>query len=157
MCSKDKYGIRDAYKDYKTISDEPVSVELYVQITSEFFKFLMNKMLSGLTVKLPSKLGEILIMGNKTKMRLDESGEIKGFPPDWKETKKLWERCPECKEKKQLVYHLNEATAGVRYKMYWAKKSATVENKSLYSLQFTRENTRTTSNLIKNGKEYFVK
>ncbi len=103
---KEKYGIRDAYGDYRFKVDNPVSLDMYIEIASGFFKFLVQSMLDGLHVKLPSKMGDIFVVGKKTKMKIGEDGEIKGFAPDWKETKKLWERCEECRLRKQFVYHL---------------------------------------------------
>jgi len=153
---REKYGIRDAYGDYRFKVDNPVSLDMYIEIASGFFKFLVQSMLDGLHVKLPSKMGDIFVVGKKTKMKIGEDGEIKGFAPDWKETKKLWERCEECRLRKQFVYHLNEATNGVRYRLHWSKKVAMAENKSLYSLQFTRSNRRTASANIQGGKEYIV-
>ena len=76
--------------------------------------------------------------------------------PDWAETKKLWEEDAEAKANKQLVYHFNENTNGVRYKFSWIKSRVLVSNKTFYNLIMTRQNKRDLSQEIKNGKEYLI-
>ena len=86
-----------------------------------------------------------------------EDGEIKGLAPDWVKTKQLWDSDTEAKENKQLVYHFNEETNGIRYKFSWSKNRVLVSNKTLYNLRMTRSNKRELSKLVREGKEYLIK
>lgn len=149
-------NIRSSYKNYKEISDDSVAVKEYAKVVNDFNKFIMANVFAGETVKLPARMGTISIKGKKTKIKFDEDGRLKGFAPDYQATKELWAKCPECEENKQLVFHLNEHTNGVRYKFFWSKDRMAVENKTFYTLVFTRTNKRFLSNLIQQGTEFYV-
>ena len=149
-------NIRDSYKNYKEKSSEPILINDFAKVVNDFNKFLISKVFEGYEVKLPARMGTISIKGKKTKIKFDEQGRLTGQAPDYKSTKDLWEKCPECKERKQLVFHLNEHTNGIRYKFFWSKERMLVENKTFYSIILTRTNKRFLSNLIKKGKEFYV-
>ena len=102
------------------------------------------------------QLGKLSIYGKKVKVKV-EDGQIKGLAPDWVKTKELWESDKEAKKNKQLVYHFNEETNGIRYKFSWSKNRVLVSNKTLYNLRMTRTNKRELSKLVKEGKEYLIK
>ncbi len=149
-------NIRDSYKLYSKEVDEAVDMKTYISIANGFMKFLMRKLFNKGLILIPERLGTLQIVGKKVKISLD-NGEIKGLAPDWKETKLLWERDAEAKQNKQLVYHFNEETNGIRYRFFWSKARVLVANKSLYNLKMTRTNKRILSALIKQGKEYLIK
>lgn len=153
---KKYYNIRDSYKIYKHLSNAPMDLQKYVKIANLFMKFLSTKLLETGLIGLPERLGNIHVTGKKVVARI-ENGEIKGLAPDWVKTKQLWEQDLEAKERKQLVYHFNEETNGIRYKFFWSKSRVLVSNKTLYNLRLTRNNKRTLSNLVRNGKEYLIK
>jgi hypothetical protein len=138
------------------MSDNPINITQYVQIINQFMKFLINKLFEKGQVTLPEKLGTLQIIGKKVKVKI-EDGQIKGLAPDWVKTKELWESDEEAKNNKQLVYHFNEQTNGIRYRFFWSKNRVLVSNKTLYNIKMTRTNKRTLSQLVKNGKEYIIK
>ncbi len=150
------YNSRDSYVIYKNLSDNPINIAQYVQIVNQFMKFLINRLFEKGQISLPEKLGNLQIVGKKVKVKI-EDGQIKGLAPDWVKTKELWENDPEAKQNKQLVYHFNEQTNGVRYRFFWSKNRVLVSNKTLYNIKMTRTNKRTLSQLVKNGKEYLIK
>ena len=150
------YNSRDSYIVYKNLSDNPINISQYVQIVNQFMKFLINRLFEKGQVSLPEKLGNLQIVGKKVKVKI-EDGQIKGLAPDWVKTKELWEKDAEAKKNKQLVYHFNEQTNGVRYRFFWSKNRVLVSNKTLYSLRMTRTNKRKLSRLVKEGKEYLIK
>lgn len=156
MAKKNHYNINDSYVVYKNISNDPVDKSIYLQITNQFMKFLSSKLLSQGEINIPERLGKLSIYGKKVKVKV-EDGQIKGLAPDWVKTKELWESDKEAKNKKQLVYHFNEETNGIRYKYVWSKNRVLVSNKTLYNLRMTRTNKRALSNLVKEGKEYLIK
>lgn len=152
---KRHYNIRDSYIIYKHSSDNPLDIKMFVSVANSFMKFLSKKLLSTGIVGIPERLGNLNIIGKKVKVRI-EDGEIKGLAPDWVKTKELWANDEEAKTKKQLVYHFNEQTNGIRYKFFWSKNRVLVSNKTLYNLKLTRTNKRELSQLVKNGKEYII-
>ena len=155
MAKKNHYNINDSYVVYKNISNDPVDKSIYLQITNQFMKFLSSKLLSQGEINIPERLGKLSIYGKKVKVKV-EDGQIKGLAPDWVKTKELWESDKEAKNKKQLVYHFNEETNGIRYKYVWSKNRVLVSNKTLYNLRMTRTNKRELSKLVKEGKEYLI-
>lgn len=155
MAKKNHYNINDSYVVYKNISNDPVDKSIYLQITNQFMKFLSSKLLSQGEINIPERLGKLSIYGKKVKVKV-EDGQIKGLAPDWVKTKELWESDKEAKNKKQLVYHFNEETNGIRYKFAWSKNRVLVSNKTLYNLRMTRSNKRELSKLVREGKEYLI-
>lgn len=149
------YSTPDSYNIYKALSNSPVTKPLFLKIANHFMQFLVDKLFKIGEITLPERLGKITITGKKTKIKI-EDGVIKGLAPDWVETKKLWEEDEEAKATKQLVYHFNENTNGVRYKFSWIKSRVLVSNKTFYNLIMTRKNKRDLSQEIKNGKEYLI-
>lgn len=153
---KNYYNTRDSYKEYEKNSNNPVHVSMYLDIINGFMKFLIQELFKTGEINFPERLGKLQIIGKKVKVTI-EDGKIKGLAPDWANTKKLWEEDSEAKKNKQLVYHFNEHTDNVRYKFFWSKARALVTNKTLYNIRMTRNNKRTLSNLVKQGKEYLIK
>ena len=150
------FNTRDSYVVYKNMSANPINIIQYVQITNNFMKFLITKLLITGEINIPERLGKLSIFGKKVNVRI-EDGEIKGLAPDWVKTKELWDSDPIAKQNKQLVYHFNEETNGIRYKFSWSKNRVLVSNKTLYNLRMTRSNKRELSKLVREGKEYLVK
>ena len=149
------FNTRDSYVVYKNMSANPINISQYVQIINHFMKFLITKLLITGEINIPERLGKLSIFGKKVNVRI-EDGEIKGLAPDWVKTKQLWDSDTEAKENKQLVYHFNEETNGIRYKFFWSKNRVLVSNKTLYNLRMTRSNKRELSRLVKNNKEYLI-
>lgn len=149
------YNTRDSYVVYKNMSVNPINISQYVQIINHFMKFLSSKLLSTGEIIIPERLGKLSIFGKKVNIRI-ENDEIKGLAPDWVKTKELWDSDPIAKQNKQLVYHFNEETNGIRYKFAWSKNRVLVSNKTLYNLRMTRSNKRELSKLIREGKEYLI-
>ena len=154
--TKDFYNIRDSYVVYKHTSENPVETKQYVEIAKKFMKFLFSELLVKGEINIPERLGKLSIYGKKVRVTIEDN-QIKGLAPDWVKTKELWALDPEAKERKQLVYHFNEETNGIRYKFFWSKNRDVVTNKTLYNLRMTRTNKRTLSNLVREGKEYLIK
>lgn len=150
-----KENIRNSYKTYKESTENPVDFATYLNIAYLYVSFLMEKVLKGYEVTLPSNMGTLEIRGTKEKITIDENGEIKGLSPNWKKTFELWNSNPEAKEKKKLVYNTNEHSSNIRYRFVWRKSGSYTTNKTLYSLKISRANKRLLGELIKNGKEYY--
>jgi hypothetical protein len=148
-----KRSIATSYKDC-TVS---ISYTDYAKIVKGFMKFIMMKVFDGDTVELPARMGDLSIKGKKVTPRFDENGNIVNLAPDWVKTKQLWERDEESRINKTLVYHFNEHTGGVRYKICWNKGMSGAVNKLLYIFKPSRENKRKTWKSVTAGKEFYVK
>jgi hypothetical protein len=156
MIKTDK-NIRSSHKFYKQNVEKVHDVKTYISIINGLNKFIMQNVLEGYEVVLPARMGIMSIIGTKQKISFDKNGNPI-LPPDWVKTKELWDRNPEAKERKQLVYHTNEHTGGIRYKLFWSKEKMLVENKGLYNFRLTRENKRAINHKVTvEKKEYFVK
>jgi DNA polymerase elongation subunit (family B) len=151
-------NILASYKQYRESGGGlEVNRKDFCKIVNEFNKHIMNLVFEGDEVKLPEKMGTLSVRGKKVIPRYNEElGRIDNEAVDYGETNKLWAKCPECKEKKQVVYHLNEHTDNIRYKFFWSKDRMIVENKLFYTMIFTRTNKRHLSQLIQNGGDYYV-
>jgi len=152
----EKRNLRNSYEEYK-LTDEAVDLKTYLTITADYNKFLIEKVLEGHIVTLPSRLGTLCITGRRQNLKIDEEGNITGLAPDWVKTKELWKRDPEAAAQKKRIFHLNRETDNYRYKFLWSKVKVIVENKTLYALRMTRANKRAVHNKIKNGVQYITK
>lgn len=148
-----KVSLSDSFKYSKL----KMSYNEYAEINKGFMKFIMNKVLEGEQIELPVRMGILMVVGRKVTPKIDENGNIGNLAPDWVKTKKLWDSNPQAKEAKTLVYHMNEHTNGVRYKIIWDKSMSGAMNKILYIFKPSRENKRKTWKSILAGKEFYVK
>lgn len=149
---KTERNLRDSYKAYKASTDNPVDIKTYLMITGNYHKFLLDKVVDGEEITLPARMGTLSVVGTEQEVRFGDDGKPI-LPPDWVKTRELWEKSPEAKAQKKLVY----LTSDIRYKFLWSKKRVLVTNKMLYSLRLTRTNKRAVSSAIKQGKEYHTK
>lgn len=113
---------------------------------------IQEEVLSGGEVKLPGRMGTLSIRGKKTPFFPDGAHRYRNI--NWKETNKLWEECPECKENKQFVFYLNEHSDRVYYKWFWSKHKMYVSNRHLYRFVPAHTLKKRLSSLIFAGKEY---
>ena len=146
-------NIRTSYKKKKKDCQNTVNINTYIDISTRYIKFLMDKVVDGYEVTLPSRLGTLRVYGIKQEIKFVD-GKIKGLSPNWQKTLALWKVNPEAKDKKQIVYNTNEHSGGMRYKFIWSKNRVLVLNKYLYSLRMTRENKRKIYKAVMAGKEY---
>ena len=147
-------NLRDSYKLYKQSAVDPVDIKTYLLLAADYNKFLIDKVLTGKEVTLPSRMGTLSITGKKQEIKFDEDGKVTGLAPDWVKTKELWANNPQAKKEKKRIFHTNDHTDNVRYKFLWSKKNVLVENKTLYSLRLTRTNKRAVYSKILKGAQY---
>ncbi len=153
---KTEANARDSYKLYKQISEAPILDKPYLDIVGGYRAFLVEKALEGEEVTLPARMGTLSFRGRKAPLKFDSKGVPK-LPPDWKATLALWERNPEAKLTKKLVFCTNEHTGGVVYKFSWSKNRVPIENKTLYSLRMTKTHKNEGHHTIKSGREFLVR
>lgn len=153
---KTDLNLRSSYKIYSQESETPIERKEFLKISEKYIQFLMSKILKGEEITLPARLGTFFIQGTKRPLKFNKDG-IPLLPPNWAKTKQLWEKNPEAKQTKKIVYCLNEETDGVTYKLVWSKNRVPIENKVYYNFILTRANKRAISSFIKQGKEYLIK
>ena len=149
-------NIRSSYKIHKAKGYTTLNINEYAKIANAYNKFIMDLIFNGQTLKMPSRLGTVSIKGKYKPLTLNEEGKIMSRNVDYKATKELWAKCPECQDSKQLVYHDNEHTNGVKYQFFWSKERMIIENKIFYEMVFTRTNKRKMAELIFSGTEFYV-
>ena len=152
---KPALGIRDSYRLYRKESKKPVSLQIFLDITNGFATFITDVLLEGEEVCLPERLGTLQYVGKKVKPRIMEDGSIGGLSPNWKETMLLWEKDPQKKIDKVMIYHFNEHSNGIRYRLHWSKKKVFIRNKDFYVFRLSSPNKEKFSAKVREGYEYY--
>ncbi len=155
--NKNLKNITKAYAFYKKNVEDPVDSSIYKQITTEYHNYIIEKVIDGEKVGLPNRCGHLLIKGRKRVAKIDEKGNITGVPPHYSKTKELWERNPEAKRLKTMVYCMNEHSGQIVYSFFWSKKRVTAKFKDLYTLRMVRRHKRKLWEYIMNGRTYVTK
>lgn len=139
-------SVNDSYKVYcEDYPKSKVDKKMYIKICLTFFKECLNCLIEGGEVRLP-------FMGILKIVKRDRN--FNKLQPNWKATKELWERDSESKEKKKLVYHLNEHSQGSFYRFFWRKGK--VKNLSIYSFLPVRSAKKTLALAIKDDKRDYI-
>lgn len=144
------YGIKDTYIHFKN-EGGTVEYKLFTTILKEFYSELSKLMIfKAFDFKMPYRLGRLRIRKYKPKVRMRDDGSLNKsrLRPDWNQTRQLWERSKEAKEKKQLVYHTNKHTNGYQHRFFWEKRTSNIPNHSAYSFLPCRNNKRTLAKVL---------
>lgn len=153
-------GMRDMFRFYRQSSGGTLTdIAVYRKIVCGFIRFLISKLFSGYDIYLSAdrSLGVLAVRGKKVRPRLSEDGKsIMNLAPDWGTTKKLWATDPVAKANKQVIYHFNEHTNGIKYRIRWYREGMYLTNKFLYDLFIARPTKRAISKLICEGREFLV-
>lgn len=139
-------SIKITYKPYSKSVKQPVDYKLFMLIAYTFFDEFKKALIEGMNVRLFSDIGNFSIIKRKV--------NLKKLKPDWKETKKLWERNPQAKEDKKLIYHLNQHTKGYYYKILWVR--GYIKNITSYSFKPVRQFQRDLSHTVKTGNVDYI-
>jgi hypothetical protein len=140
---KTDFGLSDYYKFYNEVyknAHNKVEKEMYSIVLIEFLEAIRDQIsLHNKAYILPHHLGTIELLKSKPEVVMDDEGNIKGLPLDYKATKELREATGDNTKK---VYHFNEATGGYIIKAAYRKYYAKFKNKSIYALHMNRTLTR---------------
>lgn len=161
----------DFFNDYREDNPKAVDIATFRAIFNGFVKFIVQKVFDGYDVQLSTNhsLGSLAIHGRRVEPRLDNNGEIRGAAPNWHESKKIWRRLAEeqgltyeeyCDsvplENRPKIFFLNSHSNYTRYSFKWRRTKMNMMNKLYYSLVMCRTNKRTSSRLVREGKEYYT-
>lgn len=102
----------------------------------------------------------IRIKKYKQPVKFDENGKIikSNLPVNWKATKEYWEKNPIAKEKKILIYHLNDHSDGYRYRFSKFLRKDSNANLRYYNFKPSRRHDRALAKHILNplsNSEYY--
>lgn len=150
-----KYGIREAYKFYKSYTENPLDYKLFREVWISFIdKVTKGIVEEGKDFTMPYRLGSVGVRKQKIRVKMNPDGSIdkRKLRPDWNATKELWEKDDIAKKNKQLVFHLNKHFGGYNCKWFWDKSTCAIPNQTAYSLTMSRENKRKLSEAIFNDE-----
>lgn len=133
-------GVKDAYNHYR--KNRPKEKK-FVVVEKDYFKIIrtLNEIVAsqlskGYEVKLPYRVGSLLVEKFEVAPRIDENGKLVFRAPiDWDATLKLWYESPEDKANKTLLKIEQREICKVVYN----KKNVTYPNNSFVMFTPTRE------------------
>lgn len=147
------YGVNDYYKNYVETTGSSIPKKTYNALVNDLLdKFLLAVIQENYMLKLPYRMGTVMLLKRKTKTEFIDGKMKTNRPIDYAATNKLWRDHPELKEKKKLVYHENKHSGGYVFRLSYLKASAVYKNKSVYWMQMNRTKKRMLKDLIKDGK-----
>lgn len=137
---------KEMYLDYiKDISEDSpyyVTFEEYLDISGDFYKDLINKVIvESRTVLLPNRMGSLTVMKKKPKLINKSTVTI-----DWEITNKYGNG--------KAIYFINDHSKGFKFRFIWSKKECMCVNRFLYRLVLSRNNKRFLAKCIKEGTDY---
>lgn len=141
------YTIQDMYNEYVSGVDKGSPYEItylvYKEITTCYFKKIVDHLFNGGNFRIPHRLGTLQII----KKRVYASSQVKyASSIDWEQTIKYGKK----------VIHLNEHSNGYKYLFMWDKAGANRLNISKYRFVPTRQLKRYLAKLIKSGKKDYI-
>lgn len=129
-----------------------VSQKVYMNITKTHMSYILKRVVDGLEVGLPERMGALRISGRKQRVKIRPDGKVGGLAPNWEETKKLWKKNPEAKAEGKIVSCLNAETEGIIFRVQWDKYEAYVQHREIYSFLLCRGGRIITREAIKKNK-----
>ena len=148
---KNSLGVYDAYKwlrKNKWLNVGPVSEHDYYAIIRTVNKFLILNFLSTGSIKLPKRLGEIVLRKYPAKIVLKNNKVQTNLPIDWDATLKLWSEDKESYNNRVLI----RAEEKEIFKVFYDKSKALYNNKSFYSFELNRDIKKALKIKLKEGK-----
>ena len=147
---KNSLGVYDAYKwlrKNKWLDMEPISEHDFYAIIRAVNKTLAKSFLHLGSIKLPLRMGEIILRKYHPSVTLHD-GKIKtNLPVDWDSTLQLWSEDKESYKKRTLI-RLEEKEV---FKVLYDKSKALYNNKSFYTLELNRDIKLSLKKQLKNG------
>lgn len=146
---------RDLYKFYingldkitsikggETLGSYNIKEKKYSDILKEINDTIIRIIiLENFEFKLPFQLGSLSLKQKTTKLKVDKEGNLdtKNLAVNYKETKELWKNDLEAREKRSLIFHMNEHTNGNKVQWWWSKKGAKTQGIKAYFFMPARQ------------------
>lgn len=128
---------KDLYQLIQKKIPKDLEFKDYAELLNLFNEYVKELILETYEVRLPY-LGVIRIKEFECSLKFNEFGNIINRKVDWKTTNALWKDDPSLKDKKVLIYYLNDHSMGKMYRIVWDKSNAQVRNKTVYNMNFSR-------------------
>ncbi len=155
------YNLRDCYKHYKKLSDDPVDYQTYKKTVEGINKKMMEAIIKeSLEIKLPCRLGKLSIIKWKPHPYDKDGNFVKErLKIDFKASKEYWKKeYPNLTMKeiyeipnKTKIYHENYHSDGYEFRFYWEKYSiSNIPGRAAYCFIPTRSNRRLLAKWSKN-------
>lgn len=143
----------DCYKKFKKEHPEykKLTFEQFKRVIRTYNTMIMDYVLeTGKEFKLPFGFGVITINKKKQVVFFEKDGVKRVvLAVDWKTTKELWEKNPEAKENKKVIFLTNEHSEGYRFKWLWFPKSARFMMADVWIFTPSRRSSRTLAQKLK--------
>ena len=143
-------GVYDAYKwlrKNKWLDVGPISEHDYYAIIRTVNKALALNFLHSGSIKLPERMGEIILRKYPVKLCLKNGKLQTNLPIDWDATLNLWSKDKDSYTKKTLIRSEEKEL----FKVLYDKSKALYNNKSFYSFELNRDIKVALKKQLKNG------
>ena len=147
---KNSLGVYDAYKwlrKNKWLDVGPISEHDYYTIIRSVNKALIVNFLTSGSIRLPEKMGEIILRKYPAKITLKNGKVQTNLPIDWDATLNLWSEDKDSYEKRTLI----RAEERELFKVLYDKSKALYNNKSFYTFELNRDIKISLKRQLKNG------
>ena len=147
---KNSLGTYDAYKwlrKNKWLDVGPISEHDYYAIIRTVNKALALNFLHSGSIKLPERMGEIILRKYPVKLCLKNGKLQTNLPIDWDATLNLWSKDKDSYAKKTLI----RSEERELFKVLYDKSNALYNNKSFYSFELNRDVKVALKKQLKNG------
>lgn len=134
---RNSLGVYDAYKwlrKNKWLDVGHITEHDYYSIIRNVNKALINNFLVTGSIKLPERMGEIILRKYPSKITLSNGKLQTNLPIDWDATLKLWSEDKESYNNRTLI----RAEEKEIFKVLYDKSKALYNNKSFYSFELNR-------------------
>lgn len=105
------YCIKHMYKLCKK-SLPGITKERFTAIIDGMVKCFKERLFRGTMIRLPHKLGTLVVKRGEHKAYIDKQGRLRnGYPVDWQKTLELWCEDPEAMAEKRKVHNMNKTSS----------------------------------------------
>lgn len=138
----DGFEVSNGYKVTEKIHNglcKEFNEEVANLIIKDAYEFTMHPLRSKLRVRKykPSK-------------KYNEDGTFKyKLSANWQKTRELWAKDEDAKNKKIIIYHINNHSDGYIYKWYFDRRKCAIRNATYYTFLASRTHKRNLAKLIK--------
>lgn len=144
-------GVYDMYKKIRKNQwyniGRPVTEKEFYAIIRGVNKLLAEKMLNGETIHFPERMGKLELRKIKTGAKLVDDKLKITYPPDWKETWKLWYSDEEAFKDRIVLRKNDPYNFYVKYMVF----DANYENKNFYRFTIHQKLRRTICEKARQG------
>lgn len=133
------YGTKEGWRWLKKNKwldlGQPITENQFGKIIKGINKLLVSRLIKGLDVKFPCRMGKLEIRKIPTYVLFDDNKLVTNLPIDWVRTLKLWHTDKEAENNKTLI----RKESPELFKVIYNKHRAIFKNKRYYQFSPTRK------------------